>query len=163
MKPIAHYWLVAASSRYAKPQHWMAWADRIIEHTNHPSAWLADVSIADSNQKLKAALQERLEKEERIVDPEHHNALLGYLLMRYKEGTLTLPALLQEAGEASDSGPITVECEKFYALLNRLEKAQTDSEHLDITNAVEELFAPFFQIAKNQWDSLGSVVAEDAL
>ncbi|HEY6185403.1 MAG TPA: hypothetical protein VIW67_24405, partial [Terriglobales bacterium] len=101
MKPIAHYWLVAASSRYAKPQHWMAWADRIIEHTNHPSAWLADVSIADSNQKLKAALQERLEKEERIVDPEHHNALLGYLLMRYKEGTLTLPALLQEAGEAS--------------------------------------------------------------
>jgi hypothetical protein len=156
MRPVAHFWLIAAKSHFAAPSAWMLWADKVISTTDRPALWLADMSVADSLAKLEIALKDRLATESSKTDPEHHNALLGYLFMRYKAGTLTLEELLQQAGEESDSGPITVECEKFYSLLYRLEKATSVLERQRLSDMVENTFKPFQLMAAEQWKLLTS-------
>ena len=146
----ASYWLAAAESGYAAQMEWSSWADRQIEILPIPSDWIIDLSLARTSEELWSKLAAQIENEEQhgFNGRKMHDAIIGYLWLRFERGDLSLASTLRCAGEHADNYDTSVDCESFYCLLSQSEEGQ------DVRAAAEHLFAPFRQIAAIQWNEL---------
>lgn len=154
----ALYWLAAARSGFAKPADWKAWADKRIQESDVPDTWIIDLSLAIDCDLLAATLASEAERERQVLrDPNVEDAVLGYVWLRYERGEISLEACLGDAGRLSDNYETTIECEVFYALLNRLERAaSTSDERATIEAEAKARLSALREEASRQWHVLSA-------
>ena len=158
MQPTAHYLAAAAFSGFATVSDWRSWADREIEKTESPDYWVIALSLASTENDLLEPLSERMRAEE--LECGHRiyigNAKLGFIYWSFKLGRMSFAEFLAKAGDEADGGTGDLDCETVYGILNRLEERQASGISWDdLRNQVDELFAPFLRIARQQWTTLG--------
>lgn len=164
---IALHWHSAASSGFAAPGDWKAWADRLIEVTDEPPMWLIDISLAGSTEALlpiMGALRRKVH-EPMCVGILHHaeqadalqNGLddveAGYYLLKLEEGRLNLRDTLIAIGDFTDAadGISAGQCEDFYDLCNRLDSGESEAE---IKRLLYQRIGKLGEIARSQWVEL---------
>lgn len=154
----ALYWLAAARSAFAKPADWKAWADKRIQESDAPDTWIIELSLANDCESLAAALASEAEKERQgLRDPNVEDAVLGYVWLRYERGQISLEACLGDLGRLSDNYETVIECEVFYALLNRLERAPTTGdERVTIEAEAKARLSALREEASRQWHILSA-------
>lgn len=152
----ALYWLAAARSGFAKPADWKAWADKRIDETDAPASWIIDLSLADNAESLAEALALRTEVERHLLsDPYIKDVVLGYVWLRYERGEMNLEEVLAAAGRLADNFETDIECEFFYARLNRLEHVPAvNEERRRIEQEVESRLRELREEASRQWHLL---------
>lgn len=158
MEPKAHYWIGAVHSKFAEASEWRYWADLEIEKSESPPYWIIALSLASSEDEFKQALAEQLEAEvcEAGRTIYYSDASLGYIYWRYKLGRLSFAEFLSNAGYDADCGHSDLEPESVYEILNELEKRQASSlSYDDLVAKSDELFRPYWEVAKQQWSVLG--------
>lgn len=154
----ALYWLAAARSGFAKPSEWKAWADRRIRESNVPDGWIIELSLANDPESLAVAVASEAEKERQaLCNPNVEDALLGYVWLRYEHGQISLETCLADAGRLADNYETSIECEVFYALLNRLECARNSpDEHRTIETEARARLSDLRAEASRQWRILSA-------
>ncbi len=150
--PVANYWIAAARSGRLGPVDWKNWADSKISESDVPENWLIDMSLANSLDDLRRALQPKLETES-ISDESVDDAVLGHIWHRYESGDISLSECLKRAAEDSDSSSASIECEELYALLNDLESLADENR---VRSDASRLFSHVHQVSAEQWHALFS-------
>jgi len=158
MEATAHYWAAAIFSGFASASDWRNWADRKIEECELPDDWIIALALASSEEDLLEPLGERMRAEE--WECGHRipigNAKLGFIYWSFKLGRMSFAEFLTKAGDEADGGSGDLACEEVYSILNCLEQRQASGMAWgDLLNEADELFQPFWQIAKEQWAALG--------
>lgn len=149
----ASYWLAAAESRFATRDDWDPWAVKMMETMEHPPRWIIDLCLAASVDDLWRVLSPQIDEERKSLAPiKIHEAVLGYLWLRYKRGDYDLVTCLTKAGRHSDAYDTEVECEAFYSLLNALEAGEPVEE------AAMVVFQPLYELACQQWKALCAAI-----
>ena len=154
----ALYWLAAARSGFAKPADWKGWADKRIQESDVPDTWLIDLSFASDCESLAAAVASEAHKERQALrDRAVEDAVLGYVWLRYERGEISLEACLGDAGRLADNYETEIECEVFYALLNRLEHAPSaGDERQRIEAEAKARLSALREEASRQWRVLSA-------
>ena len=156
-KPFASLWLAAGESGFASKSDWQEWADKQIASVPCPPLWLIDLSTTNDRDGLWKALPPAIDAEEHAGFERESisEAVLGYLWLRYERGDIDLQTCLSLAGRHADAYETSIECERFYSLLNRLEESSTGKSA--VKHEVETLFGPFVVLAQKQWAALREV------
>lgn len=154
--PFASYWLAAAESGFAQRQHWAAWADTCIAQADSSPDWILDLSLATSLDDLWRLLAQQIDQEIRkgFDRSEIHEAVLGYLWLRFERGDFDLRTCLELAARHADAYETSLECEVFFSLLNQLEAGR------DVEDAADALFKPLRHLANQQWATLSSCLTQ---
>lgn len=158
MEATAHYWAAAVFSGFASASDWRSWADRKIEESESPDEWIIALSLASSEGDLLESLGERMRAEELKCGHRIYigNAKSGFIYWCFKLGRMSFAEFLTKAGDEADGGTGDLECEAVYSILNRLEERQASGMAWDdLLNQADELFQPYWEIAKEQWAALG--------
>jgi hypothetical protein len=150
--PLASYWLAAAESGFAHSDEWKRWADSWIAHADDSPTWVLDLSISTALDDLWRRLAPQIdwEVQQGFDRDKIHEAVLGYLWLRFERGDIDLRASLELAGRHADAYDTSAGCEAFFALLDLLEAGQ------DVRDASKALFRPFQVLAVEQWAVLAS-------
>ncbi len=154
----ALYWLAAARSAFAKPADWKAWADKRIQESNAPNSWIIELSLANDCESLAAILASEAGKERHgLREPNVEDAVLGYVWLRYERGQISLETCLGDLGRLSDNYETAIECEVFYTMLNRLERApSTGDERVMIEAEAKVCLSALCEEASRQWHILSA-------
>jgi hypothetical protein len=151
-------WVAALESGYAPHARFVKWADQLIDRDPYQPRWVLDLSLTKDLRDAVGVL--RLEWSRQCESPANGvppidvpgNLHLGFLYLRYKEGSLSMSQLLELAGMYSDSqgyGKTDASCESFFYLLNELEGRQKSiPSDAPLTHRVDEFFAPFASAAR---------------
>jgi hypothetical protein len=153
MIPIAHYLIAAALSNFMNAEKWQKWADKRIDSTDKPEAWLCDVSLANDIDSLRNAIEPKLEIEKKLLKVTLiSDAIIGYYYKMYEIGRITIEELLRMAGAEADGGQSELECEDIYSVLNIFE------ENCIINHKIEKDLNRLFEsckiLAMQQWEEI---------
>lgn len=94
------------------------------------------------------------EKNKTPQSPLISDAVIGYYYLDYLNKKITLEKLLELSGNEADNGESTEECERFYAILNRIEEDKSVLDEVSFIKEVLHLFEPFKMIAEKQKEEL---------
>lgn len=127
--PIGHGVLAAIETGYLEPHQWQDWADRRLVKDIEPEDWIADLSLAESVDEARSALQPILRREELVQGSliSTDEVELGLLYKMFERGDFDLQSLLGLAARYDE--------DEFNYWLVQLE---SDEEVLP-----EEIFAPY--------------------
>jgi hypothetical protein len=150
---IAHYLLAAVVSEFMQPDDWKGWADRIISRMDTPPIWVIDIALANSTDKFKECMSDKLRDEELAEGNliSIGDAVIGFYYLRYNKGDLSFEEFLKKSGEEADSGSSDFDCEEIYSILNEYERILSmgsDTSHL--INIAKELMMSSIEIANYQ-------------
>jgi hypothetical protein len=146
---IAQYWLVASQARFAQPKDW---AGKLVMELEKPPVWIIDMTMAKDVGELRRAVMLGLEgiKGGELLSPtEMDDAMLGYVWWKYEKNELQLHECLTAIGKAADASCSTVECERIYALLNKLEAHESDKQAIE--GEARRILSPLRRMAEQQW------------
>lgn len=159
MIAIGHFLFATAFSGYFSKKDWQEWADKRIMRSGKLDDWLINVSLSRDIDELSKALCDLLIDESHRIKsiPPFSDAVIGYFYLKYLDGKLSLQDLLLKSGDEADGGEgASVECEKFYAILNDVEKDIQLMEDSSFQKKISVLFEPFGKIAEQQKENLES-------
>ena len=151
-------WVAALESGYAPHSRFVKWADQMIERDAHQPRWVLDLSLSKNAKEAERVL--RLEWSRQSEFPaneapalnEPGNLHVGFLYLRFKDGSLSMAELLRRAGDYTDGqgyDRVDEECEAFYYLLNEIDGGgPTIKSDRPLAQRVDELFAPFASAAR---------------
>lgn len=126
--------LAAIVAEYLEPEQWIPWADSHIESIDSPPMWLLDLSMAKSSDAAYRAIWEGV-----VKDPTHGticdfgDTVLGLMLLKYFEGKFSIDKFLLAAGEYSDGGNCSTDCEYFYEIHQSFEAGKLTPYHEKLT------------------------------
>lgn len=121
-----------------------------------PENWLITLSLANDRPSLEEALVTRVAEEKLAIGCDRTvDAMLGYVWLRYIRRDLSLDECLEAAGRLADNYEASVDCETFYAILNKLRIAPNGSElRRNVEANAKSLFASLSEEASSEWAEL---------
>jgi hypothetical protein len=151
-------WVAALGSGYGPHSLFVTWADRMIDRDAHQPRWVLDLSLskdakdAERVLRLEWARQSEFPANEAPALNEPGNLHVGFLYLRFGNGSLSMAELLSRAGIYTDGHGydcVDEECEAFFYLLNEIDGGgPTIKSDRPLAERVDELFAPFASAAR---------------
>jgi hypothetical protein len=151
-------WVAALGSGYATHSRFVNWADQMIDHDAHQPRWVLDLSLSKDGKEAERVLriewsrQSEFPANEAPALNEPGNLHVGFLYLRFKDGSLSMAELLKRAGMYTDGqgyDRVDEECEAFFYLLNEIDGGgPTIKSDRPLAERVDELFAPFASAAR---------------
>lgn len=159
-KQIFQMLIALIDSGYAKSEFWIKWADSLINRLTKPSNWLIELSLTNSVEDALRLLREQNLMVNTKENIDHVSTVLGYLYMRYKEGSLSFKDFLylawEETEESNCKDPSNNDLFKLYKCN---EKLVQDNKPIDeLLYTVDSVFAKHVKNAQLQ---LNYVVGEN--
>ena len=149
---IAHYLNVVVSSGYWQKEQWQAWADELIVSHDELEDFVDDISVAEDESEVGAALREQWYME--VFDGSNNfyieEIVVGYYYLMFKEGRMSLLELFERLMNDDDisSSSTAVEWEEREHIFNELRMGVINIERID------ELLAPLIKPAKEQLEAI---------
>ncbi len=95
--------LAAIESNYFKADDYDAWATELIQGSITPSEWMCKLAVGAPREQVVSYLYQASIVTRQLNTIGHDEIVLGFYLLRYEKGELSLSELLKEAFDLSDS------------------------------------------------------------